>query len=243
MEDIFNQTENNLGSFRLRSERRRRRDKIADKDKILIRLYKENKELRKQKRALPMIDLFPPIQRGWKRYFVLREDVRRSKMGNFYENLLLKINTFQYDSSKIFKKKIKRGGKKIYVDREQELKIIYRYELPKYKFDERQLACFEYQIVWEVVGRNIREKHIYVFKEPWRYVLRIRPNIIDKVRVLDSELEQRIAELDGTLYENYVNKGRLTKLRGWGKYDWVNKLKYENPLKDKSLNKIIEEFG
>ncbi|MDZ7900020.1 MAG: hypothetical protein U5N85_18600 [Arcicella sp.] len=75
------------------------------KNKQLIRLYREDRSLRKQKYELPMIDLVPPIQRGWKRYFIVREDVRRSKMGVFYENLLQKINTVQHSADKTFKVK------------------------------------------------------------------------------------------------------------------------------------------
>ncbi|WP_305952628.1 hypothetical protein [Emticicia oligotrophica] len=228
--------------LRIRTKRRRKRTSIEARDKKLIRLYKEEKELRKRKYNLPMIDLSPPIQKGYKRFFVVREDVKRSKMGSFYENLLQKINTFQYSSTKIFKKKAKRKGKKVLVDIEQKLSVIYPHELKKLKLDERQLNCFEYKIVLEVLGKTIREKHFYEFKEPWRYVLRIRPNMIDKVKAFDSELEQRIAELDTILYENHKNNGRLIKMKGWSRYIYKNQERCINPLKNKSLNQIIKDF-
>ena len=245
LEDIIAMGESSIYSknqLRIRTKRRRKRASVEARDKKLIRLYKEEKELRKRKYNLPMIDLSPPIQKGYKRFFVVREDVKRSKMGSFYENLLQKINTFQYSSTKIFKKKAKRKGKKVLVDIEQKLNVIYPHELKKLKLDERQLNCFDYKIVLEVLGKTIREKHFYEFKEPWRYVLRIRPNMIDKVKAFDSELEQRIAELDTILYENHKSNGRLIKMKGWCRYIYKNQEKYINPLKNKSLNQIIKNF-
>ncbi|MDZ7935337.1 MAG: hypothetical protein U5M51_10310 [Emticicia sp.] len=245
LEDIIEMSKSSAYSenqFRIRPKRRRKRASIEAKDKNLIRLYKQDKELRKQKQELPMIDLIPPVQKGFKRYFIVRNDVKRSKMGSFYENLLQKINTFQYNDTKVFKKKVKRKGKKIYIDREQELRVIYPHELPKFKLDERQMACFELKTKQEIHGKIIREKQFYEFREPWRFVLRVRPNIIDKVKAFDSELEQRTAELHSILFKNHKNQGRLTHLKGWNRYHDVNEEKYRNPLVNKPLYQIIEDF-
>ena len=245
LEDIIEMgrdSEHNKNQFRIRTKRRKKRTSIEANDKKLIRLFKEERKLRKRKYNLPMIDLIPPIQKGWKRYFVVRDDVKRSKMGSFYENLLQKINTFQYSSTKVFKKKVKRKGKKVAIDIEQKLSVIYPHELKKLKLDEHQFACFEYRIIQEVYEKTIREKHFYEFREPWRYVLRIRPNMIDKVKVFDSELEQRMAQLDTILFENHKNKARLSKIRDWSNYIDKSQEKYDNPLKNKPLYLIIEDF-
>lgn len=227
--------------IKIRSKRQRKRAALEDQEKKLIRLYKEDKELMLRKSKLPMIDLVPPIQRGWKRYFIVREDVRRSRDGVFYENLLQKINTVQYSSEKVFRKKKKRNGKRINVEIKQDLRIVYPYELPKMKLSERELACFDYCIIHEVNGRKINEKYAYIFREPWRYILRVRPNMIDKVQVQDIEIEQRLGELKSILFDNYENFGTLKKLRGWGNFRWDNKLKYENLIKNKPLYRILEE--
>ena len=231
-----------LASLRLRTERRRKKDAIDDKNKQLIRLYREDKSLNKQKWELPMIDLIPPIQRGWKRYFIVREDVRRSKMGTFYENLLQKINTVQYNADKAFKVKKKRKGRRIYEAKEQLLKEIYTYELVKFKLTERELACFELKTVRVLRYKMIYEKQVYVFKEPWRYVLRIRPNMIDKVKAHDNELEQRIAEVHAKIWHNYSNSGRIIKLGFARSYRWSysKNPKYLNPLKNVPLKDIEE---
>ena len=230
-----------LASLRLRTERRRKKDAIDDKNKQLIRLYREDKSLNKQKWELPMIDLIPPIQRGWKRYFIVREDVRRSKMGTFYENLLQKINTVQHNTDKAFKVKKRRKGRRIYEAKEQLLKKIYTYELVKLKLTERELACFELKTIREVRYKTIYEKQVYVFKEPWRYVLRIRPNMIDKVKAHDNELEQRIAEVDAKVWHD-SNRGKIIKLGFARSYrcDYLENPKYLNPLKNVALRNIEE---
>jgi hypothetical protein len=238
MGDIPNEL---LASLRLRTERRRKRDAIDDKNKQLIRLYREDKNLRKQKMELPMIELVPPIQRGWKRYFIVREDVRRSKVGTFYENLLQKINTVQYNSDKAFKVKKKRKGRRIYEAKEQLLKVIYFYELSKFKFTERESECFELKTIREVRFKTIYEKQIYVFKEPWRYILRICPNMIDKVKAHDNELEQRLAEVNAKVWHN-SKRGKIIKLGFARSYRWKNfeNTKYLNPLKNVACGEIEE---
>lgn len=245
LEDIIETSRSSTYSenqFRIRTKRRKKRASIEANDKKLIRLYKQNKELRKQKQELPMIDLVPPIQKGYKRFFVVREDVKRSKAGSFYENLLQKINTFQYNETKIFKKKKKKFGRKIYVEREQSLKVFYPNDFAKLKLNERQIECFELRLLQEIRGRTIYAKEVYVLKEPWRFVLRIRPNMIEKVKLFDAELEQKMAEVDAIIYKNYKNHGRLKKLRGWGGYNYHNEEKYKKPLQNMPLHLIIENF-
>ncbi len=239
-EYIFNNWEDQI---RIRSKRRRKRDIIEGQDKKLIRLFREDRELRKRHRELPMIDLVPPIQRGYKRYFIVREDVRRSKQGVFYENLLRKINTTQYSPTKEFKKKKKRLGRRIYEERNQELKVIYPYEINKLKLTPQEMLCFTFKIKIEVKFKKIYQRQYFEMTEPWRYVLRIRPNMIDKVKTHDEELEQRLAELNHKVYRNKLNYARLSKLRDWGYDHWgdTEKQKYDNPLRNKSLHRILEE--
>jgi hypothetical protein len=228
-----------LESYRnIRSKRQRKRAAIEAKDKNLIGLYKESKRLSKLKRDLPMIDLIPPVQKGWKRHFIVREDVKKSRDGIFYENLLRKINTVHYSDEKVFRKKKRKAGKRIYVEIKQELRVVFPHELFRMKLTERELSCFEYRTVYEVRRQQIQTRNEYVFKEPWRYVLRISPNIIDKTKMYDADLEQQIKIIDIALYDNYKNRGRIGKIRDWGYDRWgdTQKEKYYNPLKYISLS-------
>ena len=121
------------------------------------------------------------------------------------------------------------------------MKEIYAYELLKFKLTERELACFELKTIRVVRYKMIYEKQVYVFKEPWRYVLRIRPNMIDKVKAHDNELEQRIAEVNATIWHD-SKRGKIIKLGFARSYrcDYLQNPKYLNPLKNVAFRDIEE---
>jgi hypothetical protein len=97
---------------RLKSARRKKRLHKKDQDRKLIQLFNELKRLQVEQRNLGFAELIPPIQRGWKRFFVLRQDVLTSKEGSFFQELLEKINTTEYSHRRDFKVKKRRRGKK-----------------------------------------------------------------------------------------------------------------------------------
>jgi hypothetical protein len=57
-----------------------------------------------------------------------------------------------------------------------------------------------------------------LFKEPWRFVLVVKPNMIDKIRIKDAVLESRLDELDNYLERNNY-RARLNKILH-GKSRW-----------------------
>lgn len=120
-------------SCRIKSVRRKKRLVRTDRDKQLIQLAKRHSALLEQKAKLPWVPLEEPYQRGWKRFFVLRDDVKCSPQAEFYETLLTKINTVEYHRDKSFKCKRRRKGKYGYVIRKQALKEfdLHRWENPK----------------------------------------------------------------------------------------------------------------
>mgnify|MGYP000595125188 CR=1 FL=1 len=87
----------------------------------------------------------------------------------------------------------------------------------------------------------------YVFCEPWRFVLRVRPNMITKVKRKDLVLEQYQDELKSQRDRNW---GRLVKIWGGNTNSWntcqkqyIPKEKYKyNPVKNKNLWEIMEEY-
>ena len=228
-------------SFRLQTVRRKKRMQHEDFEKKLLRLHKERNQLYKQQREFGWIKLQPPIMRGWKRFFVLREDAAKSKHGFFFEGILQKINKVEYSSRKDFKIKKRKAGKKIYIVKEQELLHPDEFWFRKLNFTEREAQFFEVRYVKEKWRKDLVKR--YVFTEPWRFVLRIRPNIITKVKVKDVEIEKRIAEIDYFINRNGFT-GKLNRLlTGNFKWRWdeKEKIKETSPLKNKPLQQIIEE--
>jgi len=74
-------------------------------------------------------------------------------------------------------------------------------------------------------------------------MLRVRPNIIDKVRKRDVEIERRLKEIDNYLNGNYY-RGRMNKLLyGSYKRNWYKRQREweKSILKNKSLPRILNE--
>lgn len=228
--------------YRIRSRRNKIRAQYEDFHKELIQIHKEERELYKQKQNLGWEPLVPPVQKGWKRLFVLRQDVARSKYADFYSGILAKINTVQWSHRKDFMKKKRAFGRKKYVIREQYLLKPDEYQFQKSGFTEAEKAQFHEEWSYEKFrGRFVKR---YVFNEPWRFVLKVQPNIIDKTRKRDPVLEARIKEIDEYLERNNYRPILLKLLYGDNYRNWNvgEKLKEKNPLKNKPLEKILDEL-
>jgi hypothetical protein len=230
-----------LLQFRLRTARHKKRAQYEDWDKQLLALQRERNALYKQQRDLGWIALHPPVMRGWKRYFVLRDNVARSKQASFFESILSKINTTQYSHRKDFKVKRRKWGKKVYVVKEQHLLQPQTFCFNKMKFTEAEKQFFEERMVHDQWAS--KPYKIYVFTEPWRFVLPVRPNIITKTRARDEPIESRIQQINNYL-ENGALIGRLNHLSNGRRNSWYDeeKRKERNPLKNKSLAVLLDEY-
>ncbi|OOQ61587.1 hypothetical protein [Mucilaginibacter pedocola] len=209
---------------RIKSARQKRRLVKTDRDKQLIRLDKRRNELWEQRRHLPWVPLEHPYQRGWKRYFILREDVKRSPKAAFYETLLEKINTTEYHHDKSFKRKKRRKGRYGYYVKQQFLKEFspYAWEINRMGLTEEEKACFTR--IETYFPKTRRTEVVYRFKEAWRYVLKIAPNMITHVKPLDLDIERELAYIHLYL-ENRNLEPRLCKLKDGDYYrriDWYD---------------------
>ena len=229
------------GVSRLRNLRSRKRIAREDHEKYLRECIKRQKILFKQRRELPLVPLEKPYQKGYVRFFVLREDVRQGKQADFFATLLEKINTFQYADTRKFQKKKKRRGKRVYIARKQELYSFSQWEweraLERGKFTQKERAyfakieCFNRQ-------KDRFEIH-YEFTEAWRFELRVKPNMITHYRPVDIAIERELAELD-KIIDDYKNWGIIhSKIYGrsysWRQYQkrYMPKEKYKRtPLKE-----------
>lgn len=230
--------------YRLKTKRRKTRLQRWDKVKQLLRLDKEETVLRRQKQNLGWVDLNPPIMRGYKRFFVLRPDIARGKKAIFYANILEKINTEMVSPTKVYKLKRRKFGRKIWVEKPQKLHEPTIYFFNKMQFTDVEKACF-YEVTEKCKnGKGFETR--YVFNEPWRFILRIRPNLITKVRERDEVIETRLREIDSYLETNYLRpklnnlKGNGNTWRYWG--EDVRKENANNPLWNKPLHKVLTDL-
>lgn len=223
---------------RLRNIRTRKRIAKTDYEQYLRQCCDRHAELEKQKWNLPLVPLEKPYQKGYVRFFVVRDDVKRSGLGEFFENLLTKINTYQYADNRKFQKKKKRRGRRIYVPRKQEL-LSFRQREWEYAIEKGKLVEEERKYFLKVERYNPDCKEFetyYEFVEPWRFILRVRPNIITHYRPIDFEIENELAGLNKVL-DDYKNWGIIQKKVYHGGYSWnrfqkrwVPKAKYKRPL-------------
>lgn len=212
----------NLLSYRLRNLRSRKRTIKKDVEKQIRKKYQRSNELWEIKRNIPWIPLEQPYQRGFVRFFTVREDVMRSKDGDFFDGILKKINTYMYSESRQFLKKKKKSGRRIYVEREQKLKQIssFSWNDPKFGLTPREREYFLKQEEY----CPFRKQYVpyYEFIEPWRFTLRIRPNMITHYKPVDFELEKESAELDSYLRQ-YKIDGIVHKTIYGKSYSWKTK--------------------
>ncbi|MBT1689917.1 hypothetical protein [Dawidia soli] len=234
------------GRIRLRSERRRKRAAREAYEKQLLQLGREWQAISRKLYNLGWDELNPPIQRGYVRFFVLRDDIKRTKQAGFFEKLLAKINVRQYSHRKDFLVKRRRYGKKIYVPREHTLPTLEGWQLWRLKLTPEERTYFSEETVYSTRLRSSRV--VYRFTEPWRFVLRIQPNMITKVRKKDVDLERRNAALNHyfAVDNHRVQWIKLEDGSTHTSYTWLPKHptpeKYISPLYNRSFHDILSEY-
>jgi hypothetical protein len=228
--------------YRIRTARHKKRMQYKSFEKQMLQLYREEKTLSWQKWKLGWEPLIPPVQKGWKRFFVLRDDVAASRDAAFFEGILAKINTFDWSYRKNFLVKKKRMGRNTYRVKGQQLLRPYERDFHKFEFTEKEKLFFDE--VWDTT-RSKQPVKRFVFNQPWRFVLKVRPNMIGKIRIIDSALEARLEEIDNYLGRNNMRGKQARLVRGRYQDNWCNteREKERNPLKNKPVNKILDEMS
>ena len=229
--------------YRLRTARQKKRMQYEDFDKYLIQLDKKERALKKQKRNLGWEPLIPPVQKGWKRFYVLREDVAASKYADFYQAILDKINTYSWSHRRDFVIRRRQFGKKVYEVRRQKLKEPAPHDFFKMDFNDRERQLFDevdrIDLLWK------RHEWKYVFREPWRFRLKVAPNIITKMKIKDGILESEIRRLENFMDQNDLRKRQERITRGYFKYRyWKDPEKYNeiDPFLNKPILRILDEL-
>lgn len=232
---------------RFKTARRKKRLVKRDRDKQLIHLSKKQNELWTKRGDLPLIPLTQPYQRGWTRSFVLREDMARTNEAEFYQGILKRINTEQFSHLKTFKVKKKRLGKKVFVTKPQYLRTLCEHEwlCAKKPLTEREKVHFTKQEVWYEQSKKWTTE--FYFNEPWRFVLKVKPNMITHTKMIDAVLESEIRVLDNHIINHHLDERifRLTKgrRRSWKAYQKEQgREQYKSPITNKPLRQLLEEL-
>ncbi|MBX7226585.1 MAG: hypothetical protein K1X55_11170 [Chitinophagales bacterium] len=234
--------------YRHITKRQKRRKVINGRNRSLLRKDDVLQELYVKQKNLGFEDLTSPIFRGYKRIFVLREDVARSHQAEFFEQILKKINTTQYSQTRDFvKRKKKKKIGKVYIAREQQLLQPDAQHFAKLKFNPKERAFF-YKKRKRIKGTNFYNI-FYVFREPWRFVLKTKKHYQTQQRIFDADLEGQIGELES--FFEHIGSHVISHLKGYSQYKsnfWrADEEKYKHVFWDKNLplyrliNKYLSE--
>ncbi|MFM2386401.1 MAG: hypothetical protein RL660_1158 [Bacteroidota bacterium] len=213
-------SEEHFYAIRIRNKRRRIRDSKTHKAKQLIQLGKQQQALRTIQQHLGYEALETPYQKGFKRFFVLSEQVISDKEKCLYEELLPWVNTIQYSLRHDFKKKKRVKRKRVFVDTIQELKTYYAYQF--YKVPDH-LQRFFVPVLYCSRNRYSIELR-FTFSEPWRYKLCVAPHMITHRKIVDTELATTIKQLDNMI-DTKCLRPKIDKARS-KRYQYKNGIKY-----------------
>ncbi|MFZ0599219.1 MAG: hypothetical protein WAM46_19690, partial [Flavobacterium sp.] len=85
----------------------------------------------------------------------------------------------------------------------------------------------------------------YVFSDPWRYIMRVRPNMITHTKMVDAVLESEIQILDNYI-TNLNLRYKINKLVDGFSYRWSyyqdENPRERNPIKNKSLPVLYQQY-
>lgn len=196
-----------------------RKATIEARDRKFRELEREHSLLWKARSSAPIVKLDKPYQKGFKKFFVVRDDITRRHDGNIIAEILKLINSTVYMQDEEFVRKHKKRGKVV-----------------KQEIVEPQLHCISPHL-WDKLGPSVTNrykkycsgltvKHIptpyggysytrgYFFLYPWMFVTKVEPHFITHVREVLPAVESRLGEIDNYFDTRRVWR-RLGKLQGW----------------------------
>ncbi len=183
-------------------------------EKDLIKLYKELDRVRTTVWRSEMVELDKPRFAGFRRFFVLRDDILKRKDAKDIQQILDRINCECYSKSKDFS----------FYDTQDRWGTVRQKLGTLSEKQWEQLPNNQKKFFWETWHGRLRCKQ-YIFQFPWMFVYKIRRRYVKKVPLLSPEMESRLAELHSKIFEQDYLWPRISKLMGfrmgskWDDYD------------------------
>ncbi|MDR2954774.1 MAG: hypothetical protein LBV43_06820 [Prevotella sp.] len=242
--DNFATEQDWIMSCNLHPKRWKARRKQTASDKEIIGLYKELRSLWHIISNMEYEELEVPIQRGYKRHFELSKSIKWGDEANFFQGILNKINIVQYSKDKQFKKvRSRRLGKYKYRKRGNPMLLDLTEQQFKTLGEKEKWYFYPIETYYSNTKLWITR---YRFIEPWRFEIRIRPNMLTKIQKCNWNAERRKDEIESYLETNklYVKTEKTRRAyRYWLRDEWYYRPPLENPLQNKPLHKVMEEYN
>ena len=206
------------------NQRRERSLRLEKRDKKLLRLEKERRELWNQLREAPLRELEEPFQRGWERSFQLRKDARGRKDVNQLERALELIQSYQ--RCRVFPFREYDCNKKRFVEWKHELGFLTSSDLRRGRVPVELWKFFQITrnriLTHERLQGMLRNgwSGQFWFRYPEYAVSETRPYMVTHERVALPEVEARLSEIERMLMVPSM-QGRLLNLAGRKKCSWL----------------------
>ena len=225
-------------------KRRQVRMDKKDNEKDLISLWKKKIKLMQGKHALNKVELPKPERWGYKRFFVLREDVANSKEAEFYKGILKLVQNTVLSRDKEFLYKDYKTKKKLPI--EQHIGNISHKDWNKMiaenKLTAKQQACFELRWYFNKNGKS--GFYVYELIKDYMFVYKVQPHYITHRFIINPQLESELKELSNRIEKQNLWP-KIGKVFGWsnGWKDYADaKAKLINRAMDKLMIDGIDEF-
>ncbi len=153
-----------------------------------------------------MVTLEKPIQRGWMRCYFLTAAARERSDATMLEHILKEINVVQYHWRRNFAP-TKRNRRAQIQQLHQPLKSIKPWSRRQNDLPHEWKKYFHVEAVFQ----DRKWQHVWCFRWPQLYELRVVPRMVHKLPVCDPAAESRLSEIDA-FFDNPRKSGRLFKL-------------------------------
>lgn len=203
-------------------DRRARRCHIDSKLRKLRRLNNEYHELWRRSFERPVVPVEKPYIGGWRRIYVLRDDIANRKDANDIRQALALVNHPVYSPRKSFLvRDYKNGGWK---PMDQGLRTISEKE---YEAQTPKVRSY-FQWYWHVAYRKVEVR--YRFKYPHFFVFRVSPRWVYFREVPEGDVESREQEVRNYLYRDNLVRTIWHKIDhqsqnrdSWDRRGWKNR--------------------
>lgn len=210
-----------------------RREFIELRDKKLIRLSRRLRELNLIERKAPLIQLDKPIQKGFRKDFVLREDITRRRDSHEITRILSAINQTVYCQKEDFK--VKKWHSKQMEDIPHKLRHIPANQWDRLQWPPHYKKWFTFRegVIENKWGTLIIKG--YWFNYPYMFVEKVSPHIVTHIKQHFPDIEREEAEIK-RFFELHNGWARLDHLNGNSPY-WK---RWEN-TKDDQIEDLVRE--
>lgn len=208
-------------------------------EKHLRSLHRELERLRQRQKNPPVHELHPPIQRGWKRHFVMPHATRERPDAALLETILVQLNTVRFFWRPDFKHTRRHGGRRDPVEIEQQLMAIASHRWEEDKIPSEWRRYFRIDLVPDLFVREIcrgcvrsrrwsnpiflaqRRGYVwaYAFRFPALFELRVERHWLTHFTVIEPEVEERVAEIERWMEHHHGYK-RFQRLQGRSQHKW-----------------------